>query len=168
GDYSKYTINVSHLVHLLTFTADSIGGAGALDNLGLPQSGDGTSDVLQEAKQESDFLAKMQDADGGFYFLVYPKNREYEGDVSPDMGDAQVVWPKTTSVTAASVGALAEIASSPASKAKYPTEAAAYLAKAKLGWQFLTNAIAKYGKDGAYQKITHYGNEWMHDDELAY
>jgi hypothetical protein len=168
GDYSKYTTNVSHLVHLLTFTADSVQGAGSLDNLGIPQSGDGTSDVLQEAKQESDFLAKMQDADGGFYFLVYPKNREYESNVMPQHGDAQVVWPKTTIATAAAVGALAEIGSSPAFKAKYPAEAAAYLQKAKLGWTFLTNAIAQHGKDGSYQKITHYGAEFMHDDELIW
>jgi hypothetical protein len=43
-----------------------------------------------------------------------------------------------------------------------------YLAKAKKGWAFLERAIAKYGKDGAYQKITHYGDEFMHDDELAW
>src|SRR5262249_20241731 len=33
---------------------------------------------------------------------------------------------------------------------------------------FLTNAIARYGKAGAYQKITHYGNDFTHDDELAW
>ena len=42
----------------------------ALDNLGIPESGDGISDVMQEAKWEADYLVKMQDADGGFYFLV--------------------------------------------------------------------------------------------------
>ena len=40
-----------------------------LDNLGLPESGDGISDFLQLAKWEADFLVKMQDSDGGFYFL---------------------------------------------------------------------------------------------------
>jgi hypothetical protein len=168
GDYSKYTINVAQLVHELVFTADSIEGAGALDNLGIPQSGDGISDILQEAKQESDYLAKLQDADGGFYFIVYPKNREYENGVTPDHGDQQVVWPKNTSATAAAVAALAQAASSPRFKAAFPNEAAAYLQKAQKGWQFLTNAIAKYGKDGAYQKVTFYGDEWMHDDELAW
>ena len=43
--------------------------------MGIPESGDGKSDLLQEAKWEADFLAKMQDDDGGFYFLVYPKER---------------------------------------------------------------------------------------------
>jgi hypothetical protein len=168
GDYSKYTINSAGLIHHLVFAADSFAGAGALDNLGIPESGDGKSDLLQEAKWEADFLAKMQDTDGGFYFLVYPKEREYENDVTPDHSDPQVVWPKTTAVTAAATAALAEIASSPRFKQQFPAEAAAYLAKAQLGWTFLTSAIAKYGKDGSYQKITHYGNEFMHDDELAW
>jgi hypothetical protein len=168
GDYSKYTINSAALIHHLVFAADAFPGAGELDNLGLPESGDGKSDLLQEAKWEADFLARMQDEDGGFYFLVYPRHRRYENDVLPDHGDPQVVWPKTTSVTAAAVAALAQTASSPLFKKQFPQAAARYLAKAKLGWQFLERAIARHGKDGAYQKITHYGDEFMHHDELAW
>lgn len=171
GDYSKYTINVAQLAHSLVFAADSHAGVGSLDNLGLPESSDGKSDILQEAKWELDFLAKLQDADGGFYFLVYPRNREYEDNVSlqgSDLGDSQVVFPKTTAATAASVAALAQAASSPLFKQQFPTEAAAYLVKAKKGWQFLTNAWAQHGRDGAYQKITHYGNEFRDKDEIAW
>src|SRR5262249_24079206 len=87
GDYSKYTINSAAFVHHLVFAADAFPGVGQLDNLGLPESGDGKSDLLQEAKREADFLAKMQDSDGGFYFLVYPRDREYEDNVTPDQGD---------------------------------------------------------------------------------
>jgi hypothetical protein len=168
GDYSKYTCNSANLIHFLVFAADSLGNAGALDNLGIPESGDGISDLLQEAKWEADYLAKMQDTDGGFYFLTYPQQREYEGWVTPDHGDPQLVWPKTTSVTAASVAALAQCASSPAFKRAYPAVAAMYLQKAQLGWQFLMNAIAKYGKTGAYQRITHYGDVFTDQDELAW
>ncbi|HYG34288.1 MAG TPA: glycoside hydrolase family 9 protein, partial [Clostridia bacterium] len=168
GDYSKYTVNSASLVHYLMFAADSLAGVAALDNLGIPESGDGISDVMQEAKWEADFLAKMQDQDGGFYFLVYPKDREYENNVTPDRGDPQVVWPKTTSVTAAAVAALAQMGSSPLFKQAYPAESALYLQKAKLGWQFLMNAINKYGKDGVYQKITHYGDNYVDRDELAW
>src|SRR5947207_15411486 len=110
----------------------------------------------------------MQDADGGFYFLVYPRDRRYEDNVTPDQGDPQVVFPKTTSVTAAATAALAECASSPAFKKQFPEAASLYLDKAKKGWAFLERAISKFGKDGAYQKITHYGDEFMHDDELAW
>jgi len=171
GDYSKYTINCAALVHYLMFTADAIPGAAALDNLGLPESGDGKSDLLQEAKWEADYIAKLQDADGGFYFIVYPKNREYESNVSMtngDDGDSQVVWPKNTSATAAAVAALAQCASSPQFKQAYPTAAAQYLRQATLGWQFLMNAIAKYGRAGAYQKITFYGDDFTDNDELSW
>jgi hypothetical protein len=171
GDYSKYTINSAALVHYLMFTVDSIPGAAALDNLGIPESGDGIPDLLQEAKWEADYIAKLQDADGGFYFIVYPKSREYEGNVSltnGNDGDPQVVWPKNTSATAAAVAALAECASSPAFRKAYPATAALYLRKATLGWQFLTNAIAKYGKVGAYQKITFYGDDFTDNDEESW
>lgn len=168
GDYSKYTINSAGLIHYLVFAADSLPGAGDLDNLGIPESGDGKSDLLQEAKWEADFLARMQDEDGGFYFLVYPKDRRYEDDVLPDFGDPQVVWPKTTAVTAAAVAALAEAGSSPRMKREFPAESASYLAKAQRGWSFLMASIDRFGKDGSYQKITHYGNEFIHDDELAW
>ncbi len=168
GDYSKYTINSAQLIHTLVFAADCFQGVGALDNLGIPESGDGKSDLLQLAKWEADFVAKMQDADGGFYFLVYPRDRQYEHDVLPDKGDPQVVFPKTTSATAAAVAALAQTASSPLFKQQFPEAATNYLAKAKKGWAFLERAIAKNGRDGSYQKITHYGDEFMHDDELVW
>jgi hypothetical protein len=168
GDYSRYTINSAKLVHYLVFAVDSIPGVASLDNLGIPESGDGISDVLQEAKWEADYIAKLQDADGGFYFLVYPKNRQYESNVLPDHGDPQVVWPKSTSATAAAVAALAQCSSSPEFRRRYPAEAAGYLRQAKMGWRFLTDAMAKYGKAGAYQKITPYGDDFTHNDELAW
>lgn len=168
GDYSKYTINSAAFIHFLVFAVDAFPGVAALDNLGLPESGDGKSDLLQEAKWEADFLARMQDEDGGFFFLVYPRQREYEYDVPPDQGDPQVVWPKNTAVSAAAVAALAQCASSPAFKKQFPEAAALYLKKARLGWAFLERAITAHGRNGAYQKLTHYGNEFMHDDELAW
>ena len=168
GDYSKYTINSCQLVHHLIFAADAFPGVVELDNLGLPESGDGKSDILQEAKYEADFLAKMQDADGGFYFLIYPRDRKYEDDVLPDHGDPQVVFPKNTSATAAATAALAQAGSSPAFKKQFPAEAAFYLEKAKRGWDFLQKAWAKYGRAGAYQRITHYGDFAGDRDEIEW
>jgi hypothetical protein len=168
GDYSKYTINSAQLIHALVFAVDAFPGVADLDNLGIPESGDGIPDLLQEAKWETDFLAKMQDADGGFYFLVYPRNREYEFDVLPDAGDTQVVFPKNTAATAAAVAALAQTASSPAFRAHFPEEADLYLQKALAGWDFLQSAFAHFGRDGSYQKMTHYGDSFIHDDELAW
>lgn len=169
GDYSKYTVDVAQLCHFLLFSVDSLPGVAQLDNLGVPESGDGVPDVLQESLWEIDFLSRLQDADGGFYFLVYPTNRQYEADVSlvpPDLGDPQCVFPKTTSATAAAVGALAEAGSSPYMKKYYPTNAAYYMAAAVKGYQFLSNAISAYGRAGSYQTIQQYGNAYTNDDLL--
>ena len=168
GDYSKYTFNVAGLIHALMFAVDAFPGVKDLDNLGIPESGDGISDLMQEAKWEADFLCKLQDADGGFYFTVAPKEREYETDLLPEQGDPQIVFPKNTSGTAAAVAALAEMASSPAFQAAYPYSAAEYLSRALNGWSFLQQAIATYGRDGAYQMISVFGDIFMHDDELAW
>jgi hypothetical protein len=190
GDYSKYTINSAHLIHTLVFAADNFAYVGDLDNLGLPESGDGLSDILQAAQWEADFLLKMQDngtlnasgqavTPGAFYTLVYPRDREYEGDVLPDQGDPQIVWPKTTSVTAAAVAALAEIGSSPKFCQQFSLDRTSperwtdpqknkYLVAALKGWDFLVRVIEIRGKRGSFQTLYHYGDVFLHNDELAW
>jgi hypothetical protein len=168
GDYSKYTSNSALFIHALLFAVDALPGVAALDNLGLPESGDGISDVLQEAKWEVDFLAKLQDDDGGFYFLVYPRDRPYENNVLPDRGDPQVVWPKNTAVTAAAVAALAQAAGSPHFRRAFPAAASDCRARAERGWRFIEAAIARHGRAGIYQRLTHYGDNHRDRDELAW
>ena len=36
------------------------------------------------------------------------------------------------------------------------------------GWSFLQQAFSRYGRDGSYQKVSHYGDEFMHDDEIIW
>lgn len=176
GDYSKYATNTAAALHTLTFAVDHLPGVSALDNLGLPESGDSISDLLQEAHYAATFLTKLQDADGGFYYIVRPKDRSFETDVLPSGGDTQVVYPKNTISTAVATAALAEIASSPAFQSAYPTEAAAAETAALDGWNFLMAAldtdsngtITPVEKAAAYQKIAFYGDSFTHDDELAW
>jgi len=168
GDYSKYVINSAQLIHALVLATDHFPGVAGLDNLGLPESGDGVPDALQIAIHEARFLLKMQDEDGGFYFLVYPRNRAYELDVLPEDGDPQVVFPKNTAATAACTGALAQLAGSPALLRHDPALAGKCLAAGIRGYAFLKKAIANHGFDGSYQAISHYGNYDAHRDELCY
>ena len=168
GDYSKYTINSAHFIHHLTFAADVFPGVGDLDNLGLPESGDGRGDLLQILKWEADFLLKMQDEDGGFYFLVYPRERKYEDNVLPDRGDAQVVFPKNTAATAAATAALAQLGASARFRKEYPAPAERYLSAANKGWDFLERSWQKYGTEHSYQRITHYGDVFDDHDEIAW
>ncbi len=168
GDYSKYVINSAQLIHSLVFAVDHFPGVDRIDNLGLPESGDGIADALQIARIEAEFLLKMQDLDGGFFFLVYPRDRPYELDVLPENGDPQVVFPKSTGSTAACTGALAQLAASPALKAWDPDFSKKCLAAALQGYEFLRSALKTHGLEGSYQTISHYGNFDTHHDELAY
>lgn len=168
GNYSKPAWNAAQNIHVLMFAVDANRGVAALDNLGIPESGDGISDALQEAKWEADFLAKMQDADGGFYYMVHPVGREYESNVLPEDGDQQVVWPKNTATTAAVVAALTQIATSPRFKEAYPQAASNYMVVAWRGWTFVTNALAIYGETGSYQRIMHFDDTFTHNDEIAW
>ncbi len=167
GDYSKYTTSVGKYCHTLLFAVDSLPGVKNIDNLGIPESGDGIPDVLQEVKWELDYMAKLQDSDGMVYFLLYPTNSQYEPQ-DPSVNKGQVLLPKNTTATAQFCGALAEAASSPTFKAQYPTEAAAYLTKALNAWTALTNAFATHGYTNAFQQITFSGSLFGHIDDMQY
>ncbi len=167
GDYSKYMNSACVYINHLVFATDCVPGANA-DNLGIPESGDGIPDALQLAKWESDFVLKMQDDDGGFFFLVYPKNRKYEDNVLPENGDQQVVFPKNMLASAQAVAVLAEMGSSPAFKKFYPQDAERYMAAAKKGYDFIRKGVEAHGFEGAHQPVSHYGALFEHRDEMAY
>ncbi len=168
GDYSRYVPSSSRFIHYLMTAVDYFPGAEQLDNLGLPESSDGVSDLLQMAMWEASYISKMQDDDGGFYFQVYPEDRPYEGDVPPDEGDPQIVFPKTTASTASAVAALAKMASSPAFRAADPALAFRYEAQAHKGWKFLENAWAEHGIIGAWQHLGIPGMANQDKDEIAW
>jgi hypothetical protein len=165
GDYGRYTIMSALTAHHLLFAVDALPGVAARDDLGTPESGDGVSDLLHEALWEGDLLLGLQDEDGGFFFMVQPRDRPYEHDVLPQDGDPLVVFPKTTSATAAAVGALAELGSSPRVRAHDAARAARYLEAARAGWRFLERAWARFGMERAYQGIHHYGDVFADHDE---
>lgn len=168
GDYGKYVINSAQFVNTLLFAVDAFPGTAQLDNLGLPESGDGVSDLVQLSQWEIDFLLRMQDDDGGWFFLVQPRDRSYEDNVLPDAGDPQVVFPKNTSATAAAVAALAQAASTPAFRDAAPVTARRALAAAERGWAFLQRAWAARGRQGAYQMVTSYGDIFEDRDEIVW
>ncbi len=173
GDYSKYMKNSGLMLHVLTFTVDQLlqltpETVGAFDHLGIPESGDGICDLLQEAKWEADYIVKMQDTDGGFFSMVNPRYRRFENDVVPSQGDPQIVWPKTLLTSGIAVGALAQLAHSPSFQAAYPGAAARYRESAMKGWAFLEAAVAEHGVLGGHQRIFHYGTQFEARDELAF
>lgn len=163
GDFSKYTTNIGMNLFNLIMGVDV---AHCFDdNLGTPESGDGIPDLIQEAKWDADYLLKIQDSDGGVAFLVYPFDQNYESN--PPGPYQQVLYPKTTTSTAAAGAALAFAGSSPTLKQVYPDAASNYVARARLSYQFCTNAFAQYGRTNSYDVVYSYGLFEGHRDEFT-
>jgi endoglucanase len=163
GDWGKYTENGALVVGFLLHGFEAFPGRLDRDDLGLPYSGNGIPDALDEAKWELDWLERMQDpSDGGVWSMVRPDQWGY-GSGMPDepANQARFIYPKDTTYTAAFAAALALAARSPAVQAHYPADAVRYLAKAELAWQFLE---ANPGQLDFF----HYGRSHGSADERAW
>lgn len=69
GDYNKYTNwTARYVITLLRAYEEAKGAFG--DDTGIPESGNGIPDVLDEAKWGMDWLVKMQDGDGSVLSIV--------------------------------------------------------------------------------------------------
>lgn len=82
GDYGKYTVNaaitVGQMLNLVELFPDVVKDA----QLNIPESGNGVSDLLDEIRYELDWMATMQDADGGVYHKLTAKN--FGGFIMPE------------------------------------------------------------------------------------
>lgn len=82
GDYGRYVVAGVTTVADLLLTYEDYPEIWSTDELGIPESGNGVPDILDEAKYELDWLLKMQDeATGGVYHKV--TCREFPGFVMP-------------------------------------------------------------------------------------
>lgn len=76
GDSNKYPTFNSEVIHPLLFAFSSNPGA-FTDDFGLPESGNGLPDLLDEVKWQLDFLVRMQEPDGGVLLkLGYVKHKD--------------------------------------------------------------------------------------------
>lgn len=67
GDYGKYVVNAAlttgQMLNLLEMLPEAV----PTDQLNIPESGNGISDLLDEIRFELDWVATMQDEDGGVF-----------------------------------------------------------------------------------------------------
>lgn len=98
GDYGRYVVSGAKTVQDLFLAYEDYGQTA--DDLGIPESGNKTPDLLDEAKYELDWMLKMQDAaSGGVYHkvtaLVFP-----ETVLAVDETDDMVLAPFSYAATA--------------------------------------------------------------------
>ncbi len=82
GDYGRYVVSGAKTVADLLLAYEDYGKTFS-DNVGIPESGNGIPDVLDEARYELEWMFKMQDEkSGGVYHKVTGLN--FEGMVMPE------------------------------------------------------------------------------------
>ncbi|WP_343641479.1 glycoside hydrolase family 9 protein [Roseateles sp.] len=98
GDYNKYIVNSGITVYTLLASYEQMPGRMRALKVGLPESGNGLPDVLDEALWNLDWMLTMQDPDdGGVYHKL--TNPGFDGVVMPDAATAsgdRVVVQKST------------------------------------------------------------------------
>ncbi len=98
GDYNKYVVNsgisVGTLLAAYEWAPDYVG---ALD-VGIPESGNGVPDLLDEALWNVRWMLTMQDADGGVYHKL--TTADFSGEETPEAATAtRYVVQKGTAAT---------------------------------------------------------------------
>jgi hypothetical protein len=137
GDYGRYIYNSAQVANLCLFALEALPSFSAADDLGLPESADGTPDLLAIAMRELAVISALQDADGTFYSRLRPRDRAYDADKAAAEADPQKASPGNTVSTASAVAALAQAARSPALRRVSPKLAKQYGQQALRGWKAL-------------------------------
>jgi len=82
GDYGRYVVNSGLSTGTLLWTAEMYGPAVRGVNLKLPESGNGTPDILNEIRWNLEWMLGMQDADGGVWHKQ--TSEKFSGFVMPE------------------------------------------------------------------------------------
>lgn len=98
GDYGRYIVpaakTIADLLYAYEANPELYG-----DNIGIPESGNSTPDILDEARYELEWMMKMQRSDGAVYHKVSCET--FPGYVSPEKETAPlIVTPISTTATA--------------------------------------------------------------------
>jgi len=105
GDYGKYVgpgaVTVAHLLY-----AYCLFPSGCSFDLNIPETGNGTPDILNEARWELEWILKMQKEDGSFYHKL-TKARFAPFIMPEDDKEPEYIMPVSHCATAAAVAVLA-------------------------------------------------------------
>ena len=98
GDYGRYVVPGAKAVADLLYAYDANPDLYS-DNIGIPESGNGVPDILDEVRYELEWMLKMQSESGGVYHKVTCK--DFPGYVMPQFETKQlIVTPISTTATA--------------------------------------------------------------------
>lgn len=109
GDYGKYVVNGAFAVAFLVAAYEHFPEYLRNREFAMPESGDATPDILDEARVELEWILKTQLDDGSFSHKVTARN--FEPEVMPERDrQARFFYSPSTAATGDAVGALAQAA----------------------------------------------------------
>ena len=106
GDYGRYIVSGAKTVADL-FLAYRDTAEADTDDYGIPESGNGVSDLLDEARFELEWMLKMQDSDGGVYHKVTCANFP-ETVLAVEETEQLILAPKSLTATGDFAAVMAE------------------------------------------------------------
>ncbi|MCF7989875.1 MAG: glycoside hydrolase family 9 protein [Thiohalocapsa sp.] len=136
GDYGQYVHNAAPVWPALALALDlAADGHFADGELGIPESGNGIPDILDELRWGMQWALSMQDDDGGVYWRV--ASGHFDMGMPADVAEPRFIYEKTTRATAqfAAMGAIY----SRLMQRYRPAEADAVLDAALRAWAFVAN-----------------------------
>lgn len=105
GDYGRYVVPAAKTIADLLYAYDA-NPTIFNDNIGIPESGNGVPDILDEVRYDLEWLLKMQSESGGVYHKVTCEN--FPGYIMPEKETAElIVTPVSTTATADFCAAMA-------------------------------------------------------------
>ena len=145
GDTNKYPPFLSEAVHPLLY-AWRANPAAFTDDFNVPESGNGLPDLLDEVKWELDWLARMQDADGGVF--VKMGTVEYAATWPPSTDrHPRYYGPKCSGATIVTAGVFAHAARVFRQFEPWRTFGAELAGRAERAWTWYTTHPRSYDCD---------------------
>ena len=136
GDYGRYVVSGAKAAADLLLSWEM--NPALIDAVGIPESGDGVDDRLQEARFELDWMLKMQAENGGVYHKVTGRN--FPGFVKPqDETEELILSPVSVTATGDFAGVLALGARvfAESGSPELADLSASYTAAAERAWDYL-------------------------------
>ena len=165
GDYNKYVVNSGIATWSLLAAFEHYPGFFRDRDIGIPESGDGVPDILDEAWWNLEWMLAMQDpGDGGVYHKL--TNLKFDGMVMPERATARrYVVGKTTAATL-DFAAVMAIASRiyPSHESRFPGQAARMRLAAERAWRWAQANPRVIYQQPADVKTGTYGDETVTDE----
>ncbi|HDS07814.1 MAG TPA: cellulase [Bacteroides sp.] len=161
GDYGKYVVNAAisagQMLHLLELYPDAV----ADGQLNIPESGNGSGDLLDEIRYELDWLLTMQDSDGGVFHKLTARN--FSGFIMPEAYDLErMVIGKGTAATLNFAAVMAQ--ASRIVKEQDPAWAIDMLARAEKAWDWAVEHDEVPYRNPPDVRTGEYGDNLFSDD----